>query len=191
MQQPEGFQEDPSLVYRLKKSLYGLKQAPRAWYAKMDNFLLSLGFERCKYDPNVYLQHVGDLLKVIVLYVDDILITWSCTNDIGAIKSSLHSEFSMTDLGLLKQFIGLEIEKSDARIKVSQQKYVVDLLLNFKMDECKESKFPFLSGIKLGDFGAYPLVDNSLYTQLVGSLLYLTHSRPNLEYAVGAIYRYI
>ena len=75
----EGFIEDPSLVCRLNKSLYGLKKAPRAWYAKMDNFLLLLGFERCKYDPNVYFQHVGELLQVIVLYVDDLLIIGSCT----------------------------------------------------------------------------------------------------------------
>ena len=62
MQHPKGFIHDPSLVCRLKNSLYGLKQAPKAWYAKMDNFLLSLGFERCKFDPNVYLHHNGDLL---------------------------------------------------------------------------------------------------------------------------------
>ena len=56
MQHPEGLQKDPSLVCRLKKSLYGLKQSPRAWYAKMDAFLLSIGFTRCKSDPNMYLQ---------------------------------------------------------------------------------------------------------------------------------------
>ena len=82
----------------------------------------------------------------------------------------------MTDLGLLRQFLGLEIEKSDAGIKVIQLKYAADMLLKFKMDECKVSKLPFLSGIKLGEFGASPLVDNLLYRQLVGSLLYLTHS---------------
>ena len=120
MWHPEDFIHYPSLVCRLKKSLYGLKQALWAWYAKMDNFLLSLGFERCKYDPNVYLQNVSDLLQVIVLYVDDILITGSCIDDIGSIKSSLHTEFSVTDLGLLKQFLGLEIEQYDAGIKVNQ-----------------------------------------------------------------------
>ena len=56
MQKLEGFQDDPSLVFRLNKSLYGLKQASMAWYAKMDSFLLSIGFIRCKIDPNVYLQ---------------------------------------------------------------------------------------------------------------------------------------
>ena len=79
MHKPEGFIEYPSLVCRLKKSLYGLKQALGAWYANMDNVMLLLGFERCKYDPNVYLQHVGDLLQVIVLYAEYILITGSYT----------------------------------------------------------------------------------------------------------------
>ena len=83
----------------------------------------------------------------------------------------MHSEFSMTDLGLLKQFLGLEIEKSEVGIKVSKKNYVSDILLKFKMDECKAAKFPFLLGIKLGEFGASPLVDNSLYIQIVGSLL--------------------
>ena len=83
----------------------------------MGNFLLSLGFERCKYDHNFYFQHVGDVLKVILLYFDDILITDSCMKEIGSIKSSLHSEFSMTDLGLLKQFLGLEIEQYERGIR--------------------------------------------------------------------------
>ena len=91
-----------------------------AWYAKMDNFLLSRGFERWKYDPNVYFKHLYDYIQIIVLYVDNILITRICIADIGSINSSFHNVFSMTDLGLLKQFLGLEIEKYDAKIKVSQ-----------------------------------------------------------------------
>ena len=109
------------------------------------------------------------------------MITGSFIDDIGSIKSSLHSEFSMTDLGLLKQLLGLEIEQSDAGIKENQPNYVAYLLLKFKMVECKTSKCPFLLGIKLGDFGASPLLDNSLYRQLVGNLLFLTHSRLDLN----------
>ena len=77
MKNPEGFIHAPSLFFRLNKSLYGLKQAPKAWYSKMENFLLSLGFERCKSDPNVYLKNVGDLFQVIVLYFYYLLITGS------------------------------------------------------------------------------------------------------------------
>ena len=157
----------------------------------MDNFLLSLGFERCKYDPNVYLQHLDDSLQVIVMYVHDILISGICIADIGSIKSSLHSVFSITDLWLLKRFVGLEIEKYDADIKVIKSKYVAYLLLKFKMARCKAAECPFLSGVKLGDFGSSPLVDSSLYRQLVGILLYLTHFRPSLAYDVGVVARYM
>ena len=92
----------------------------------------------------------------------------------------------MTDLGLLKQFLGLEVG-----IKISKKKYATDLLFKFKMADCKASKFRYLSCIKLGEFGESPFVDSSLYKQLVGSLLYLTHSRPYLEYDVGVVERYM
>ena len=191
MNQPKGFQYYPYLVCMLKKSLCGLKQTPRASYAKMDNFLLSLGFERWKYDPNVYLHHVGDVLQVIVVYVGDILIIGSCIKEIGSIKASLHNEFSMIDVRLLKQFLGLEIEKSERWIKFIQQNYDSNLLFNFNMFECKASKFPFLTGIKLGEVGDSPLVDSSLYRHLVGSLLYLKNYRHDLAYSIGVVDRYM
>ena len=75
MQKPQGFVTNPSFVCRLNKSLYGLKQAPRAWYAKIDGFLLSLSFVRCKSDPNVYLKLIHGSFMIIFLYVDDLLIT--------------------------------------------------------------------------------------------------------------------
>ena len=77
MQQLEGFVTNQSLVFRLKKSLYGLKQAPRAWYAKIDGFLLSLNYCRCKYDPNIYLKLIHGPLIIILLYVDYFFITGS------------------------------------------------------------------------------------------------------------------
>ena len=77
MKKPEGFIDDPSLVCRLRKSLYGLKQAPRAWYSNMDAFLISKKFERCKYDCNVYMKKKEGFLLLVVLYVDDLLITSS------------------------------------------------------------------------------------------------------------------
>ena len=85
----------------------------------------------------------------------------------------------------------MKIEKSDVDIKLIQSNYASKLLLKFKMDEFKGAKCPFLSGVKLGVFDSSPLVDNSLYRQLVGILLYLTHSRPDLAYAVGVVSRYM
>ena len=90
MEQPIGFiQTDSSLVCRLKKSLYGLKQAPRAWYAKMDSFLLDIGFSRCHSNNTVYTKKVGKSLIIPVLYVDDLILTGSNPNLINHVKSSL------------------------------------------------------------------------------------------------------
>jgi hypothetical protein len=97
------------LVCRLKKSLYGLKKAPRAWYAKMDSYLLSQNFVHCKSDPNVYILRTVDSLLLLVLYVDDLMITGCSTSVIGAVKRILHDMFLMTDMGPLHFFLGLEI----------------------------------------------------------------------------------
>ena len=109
MQKLEFFVSNPYLVCRLKKSLYGLKQTPRAWYAKIDGFLLSLRFFRCKYNPNVYLNMIHGYLMIILLYVDDLLITISSKKEIASLKEAMNHAFSMTNLGLLSQFLGLEI----------------------------------------------------------------------------------
>ena len=109
MKKPGGFVSNPYLVCKLKKSLYGLKQAPRAWYAKIDGFLLSLSFVQWKYDTNVYLKLIHGSLMIIFLYVDDLLITRSSKKEIASLKDVMNHAFSMTDLGLLSQFLGLEI----------------------------------------------------------------------------------
>ena len=163
MEQPHGFIQDSSLVCRLKKSLYGLKQAPRAWYAKMDSFLLSQNFERCKSDPNVYMLRTHDSLLILVLYVDDLLITGSSASAIATVKRALHDRFLMTDMGPLHFFLGLEISQDATGIKLSQAKYARDLLERFHMTDCKPAPTPFLSGVHLEDGGDTPLVDNTLY----------------------------
>eukprot|EP00253_Pinus_taeda_P019658 PITA_19658 len=113
MEQPIGFiQTDSSLLCRLKKSLYGLKQAPRAWYAKMDSFLLESGFSRCYSDNTVYTKKVENSLIILVLYVDDLILTGSDPNLINHVKSSLKKKFEMTDLGHLHYFLGLQVLQS-------------------------------------------------------------------------------
>ena len=102
MEQPPGFlQKDSSLVCRLRKSLYGLKQAPQAWYAKMDRFLLDNGFYRCHFDNTVYTKKVGTSFTILVLYVDDLILTCCDPNHINHVNSSLKNNFEMTDLGHL------------------------------------------------------------------------------------------
>jgi hypothetical protein len=182
--------QDSSLVCRLNKSLYGLKKALRAWYAKIDSYLLSQNFVRCKSNTNVYMPRMVDSLLLLVLYVDDLLINGCSTSVIVAVKRILHDRFLMMDMGLLHFFLGLEISQDESGIKLSQAKYARDILERFHMTDCKSTLNPFLLGVKLEDGGETPLVDITLYRQLVGRFLYLTHSIPDLSYVVGVVSRF-
>eukprot|EP00253_Pinus_taeda_P002344 PITA_02344 len=189
-EQPPGFiQTDSNLVCRLKKSLCGLKQAPWAWYAKMDSFLLETSFSRYHSDNTVYTKKVGKSLIILVLYVDDHILTGSDPNLINHVKSSLKKKFEITDLGHLHYFLGLQVLQSKEAISLSQSKYVCDLLRHFHMEDCKPAPSPFQSGAKLSVTCTSPEVDATLYHQLVRKLLYLTHTHPNLSFDVGLIAR--
>ena len=154
-----------------QKSLYGLKQAPRAWYEKMDSFLLSLGFSHYLSDSNVYILRQDNELLILVLYVDDLILTGSSTILIDKVKFDLQQQFDMEYLGLLHYFLGLQVTQSTYGIGLSQPKYALDLLSRFHMMDCKSAPTPFLSGVKLSAKCSTPLVGATLYRQLVGSLL--------------------
>ena len=132
-----------------------------------------------------------DSLMLLVLYVDYLLIIGNSNSALDTVKMILHDKFLMTDMGPLHFFLGLEINHDASDIKLSQAKYARDLLERFHMTDCKSAPTPFLSGVKLEDGRNTPLVDSTLYRQLVGSLLYLTHSRPYLSYAVGEVSQFM
>ena len=148
-QLPRYAQNDSSLVCHLKKSLYGIKQAPRARYDKMDNFLIAIGFSRCHSNPNVYTKKVGSHLIILVLYVDDLILTSSDPKLLNHVKTNLKKKFEMTDLGYLHYFLGLQVLKTKEEIFLSQSKYACDLLSRFHMGYCKPSPSPFQYGFKL------------------------------------------
>ena len=103
----------------------------------------------------------------------------------------MNHAFSMADLGLLSQFLGLEIAPTKHGIKLHQSKYSLDLLNKFNMKYCQPSKTPFLSGVNLEEVSSYPLVNNTLYRKLIGCLLYLTHNQLDLSYVVSVASRYM
>ena len=156
-----------------------------AWYAKIDSFLLSLNFVRCKSDPNVYLKLIHGSLMIIVLCVDDLLITGSSKDEIASLKDAMNHAFSMTNLGLLSEFLELEIAQTKHGIKLHRSKYAFYFMNKFNMKDCKPSKTPFLSGVKLEEADSSPMVNNTLYRQMIGCLLYLTHTRPDISYALS------
>jgi hypothetical protein len=156
----------------------------------MDSYMLSQNFVHFKSDPNVYMLRTTDSLLLLVLYVDYLLITGCSTSTIVVAKRILHDMFLMMNMGPLHLFLGLAISQDASGIKLSQAKYARDLLERFHMVDYKSSTNPFLSEVKLEDGGDTPLVDKTLYKQLVGSLLYLTHSKLDLSYVVGTISRF-
>ena len=111
MSQPPSFiqQGNEHLVCKLKKSIYGLKQSPREWYSKINSFFISQGFDRSKNDPNLYIKHTKNDIVIIILYVDDLILTSSSTPLLSEIKFQFNQNFQMTDLGILHYFLGLQI----------------------------------------------------------------------------------
>jgi hypothetical protein len=130
-------------VCRLKRALYGLKQAPCAWYTRIDSYFTRLGFTKSEADANLYQILVEGKLLIIVLYVDDLILTGD-EQLIHSCKDDLAKEFKMNDLGLLHYFLGLEIWQRDGEIFVSQGKYARDILGKFHMEGCKPMDTPLL-----------------------------------------------
>jgi hypothetical protein len=146
IEQPEGFEtfDRESHVCRLKRALYGLKQAPRAWYTRIDSYFTELGFTKSEADKNLYQIVVEGKILIIVLYMDDLILTGD-EKLIHSCKDDLAKEFEMKDLGLLHYFLSLEIWQRDGELSVSQGKYAREILGKFHMESCKPMDTP-LSG---------------------------------------------
>ena len=157
----------------------------------MSEFLLESGFSRCHSDNTVYTKKVGKSLIIIVLYVDDLILTGSDPNLTNHVKSSLKNKFEMTDIGHLHYFLGLQVLQSKEGISLSESKYACDLLHHFHMEDCKPAPSPFHYRAKLLVTCTSPEIDATLYHQLVGKLLYLTHTCPDLSFAVGIIAQFM
>jgi hypothetical protein len=181
-----------SHVCKLKKALYGLKQAPRAWYGRIDSFLQSLGFSKTIADPNLYIKIVQNHPIILVLYVDDLFLTRE-EHLIAQTMRELSAEFEMKDLGFMHYFLGLEVWQKPGEIFLSQSKYAVDVLRRFGMMDCKSMSTPMISNLKkLHDqaTGSDP-EDPTVYCKIIGSLMYLVHTRQDICYAVNALSQFM
>uniref|UniRef100_A0A6N2MMZ3 Reverse transcriptase Ty1/copia-type domain-containing protein n=1 Tax=Salix viminalis TaxID=40686 RepID=A0A6N2MMZ3_SALVM len=168
-------------VYKLHKAFYGLKQAPRAWYSRIDAHLIQLGFKRSENEATLYLkQDENGLQLVISLYVDDMLVTGSNIKLLAEFKREMDNVFDMSDLGVMNYFLGMEIHQSSSGIFLSQRKYVVD-----------EVATPLALNEKVSKNDGEKLEDPSAYRCIVGSLLYLTATRPDLMFPAGLLSRFM
>ncbi|CAH9101308.1 unnamed protein product [Cuscuta epithymum] len=183
--QPDGFvdPERPNHVYKLRKALYGLKQAPRAWYEALSDFLVESGFSKGKIDLTLFIKrHKGDIM-LIQIYVDDIIFASSNPNFCKKFSNLMHTKFEMSMMGELNFFLGLQIKQMPDRIFINQSKYIHDMLKRFKMDNKSTMKTPMSPSQKLDSDPAGKPVDATNYRAIIGSLLYLTSSRPDIVFA--------
>jgi hypothetical protein len=193
VEQPEGFENEISAnkVYLLKKALYGLKQAPRAWYSRLDEFLLSLGFEKSLNEATLYVKKVEDHILIVSVYVDDLLITGNMEKMVAEFKMKMKNKFEMNELGLLSYFLGMEIMQSKLRCFLCQRNFTMKLLKKFAMENCKPVSTPMVAGQKLMKDDTAPKADGRMYRSLIGSLLYLTATRPDIVFTVNYLSRFM
>lgn len=193
VRQPKGFvkpgQEDK--VYRLLKALYGLRQAPRAWYSRLNQYLLQLGFVKCPFEHAVYTKKYGADSLVVGVYVDDLIVTGTSLPDILKFKGDMSREFDMSDLGKLSYYLGLEVTQNDGFIEVKQSGYAKKVLEKAGLAECNAVKFPMDPNLQVHADKSGKAVNSTQYKSMVGGLRYLVHTRPDIAFAVGIVSRYM
>jgi hypothetical protein len=188
IEQTQGFEvhSRDTHVCRLKKGLYGLKQAPRAWYARIDNYLMRLGFSKSHADPNLYYKVMNNVPLILLLYVDDLFLTGEESLIIQC-KKELDSKFDMKYLGLMHYYLGLEVWQKRGEVFLGQGKYAINILQKFGMMDFKYMDTPMTTDIrKVRDLDSDP-IDPSLYGQLIGSLMYSVNIRPDICFAVNTL----
>ncbi|XP_026395729.1 uncharacterized protein LOC113290334 [Papaver somniferum] len=178
-------------VCKLRKPLYGLKQAPRAWFEKFSNAVLQFGFTQSAYDSSMFTRSTAQGMVILLLYVDDMVITGDDMKGITALKTHLCSCFEMKDLGSLCYFLGLEVDPSSDECFISQVKYASDIIQRAGFMDNKTTATPLELNSKLSPFDGKLLPNPTLYRQLVGSLNYLTITRPDISHAVHIVSQFM
>uniref|UniRef100_A0A2N9IH78 Integrase catalytic domain-containing protein n=1 Tax=Fagus sylvatica TaxID=28930 RepID=A0A2N9IH78_FAGSY len=192
MRPPAGLLSTPtSAVCKLRRSLYGLKQAPRAWYEKFTSTLFKFALHKSKYDASLFLRKTENGVVILLVYVDDIIITGTDSALISQLKQYLQDSFHMKDLGSLTYFLGLEITTGAHGIFLSQHKYAQDLVAAAGLQDSTPLDTPMELNLKLRKEEGDLLSDPVSYRTLVGSLVYLTITRPDISYAVQQVSQFM
>jgi hypothetical protein len=187
VEQPPGFEDSeyPNHVYKLSKALYGLKQAPRAWYECLRDFLITTnGFKVRKADPTLFTKIVAKDLFICQIYVDDIIFGSTNKSTCEEFSRIMIQKFEMSMMGELKYFLGFQIKQLQKGTFISQTKYIQDILKKFGMKNGKPIKTPMGTNGHLDLDTAGKSVDQKVYRSMIGSLLYLCASRPDIMLSV-------
>ena len=190
--QPDGFVDPtrPNDVYLLKKALYGLKQAPRKWYDSLSKFLVSAGFSKGSIDPTLFIKNQGKDIILIQVYVDDIIFGSTNAKYCRNFSKLMEDKFQMSMFDEMTLFLGLQVRQLPSGIFLNQSKYISDMLKRFNMANCQSIKTPMEARTTLGpDVDGTPF-DQTTYRNMIGSLMYLTASRPDIMFSVHLCARY-
>lgn len=193
MKQPPGFESaDKSLVCKLNKAIYGLKQAPRAWFDKLKSALLQHGFQASKCDPSLFLLNHGSLHIMILVYVDDIIITDNSASFIDSLIKHLNAKFSLKQLGKLDYFLGIKVTHlPNGSLLLSQTKYLTDLLAKVNTLKANGMPTPMISSSKLSKVGSTAVNDPTEFRSIVGALQYAILTRPEISFSVNKVCQFL
>ncbi|GJT45085.1 retrovirus-related pol polyprotein from transposon TNT 1-94 [Tanacetum coccineum] len=190
--QPSGFIdfENPDHVYKLKKAFYGLKQAPKAWYDRLKAFLIKHEYKMRMVDNTLFTKKKSSNLIIVQIYVDDIILCSTCQEMCDEFAKIMHNEFEMSMMGELNFFLGLQIKQMEDGIFFNQSKYIKELLKKFGLEDSKPMKTPMSFDTKLTKDEDYELIVSIKYRDMIGSLLYLTASSPDIMFSVSLCTRF-
>ncbi|KAL8153808.1 hypothetical protein V2J09_011568 [Rumex salicifolius] len=193
MTQPPGFVNKalPDHVCKLKKAIYGLKQAPRAWYTELKTFLLQLGFVNSIADASLFIHKTSAHVLFLLVYVDDIIITGSSLESVQHLIQNLSNRFSLKDTGNLSYFLGVEVQPHPRGLFLSQRKYITDVLHKANMTDCKPVSTPLNASTRLTRNSGTILASPTEYRMLLGSLQYLSLTRPDVAFAVNKLSQFM
>ncbi|GJX46286.1 retrovirus-related pol polyprotein from transposon TNT 1-94 [Tanacetum coccineum] len=174
----------PNHVYKLKKALYGLKQAPKAWYDILKAFLIKHDYTMRMVDNTIFTIKKDPNLIIVQIYIDDIILGLTCQEMCDDFAKIMHDEFEMSMMEELNFLLGLRIKQLEDGIFFNQSKYIKEMLKKFGLEDSKPMKTPISTETKLTKDVEGESVYNTKYRGMIGSLLYLTASRPDIMFSV-------
>ncbi|XP_061344303.1 uncharacterized mitochondrial protein AtMg00810-like [Gastrolobium bilobum] len=181
----------PNVVCHLHKSLYGLRQASRQWFAKFSNTSNLLGFNQSQSDHSLFVRSSGSCFIAVLVYVDDIIVASNNSLEVQFLIDDLHNKFKLKNLGPLCYFLGLEVARSAKGISVCQHHYALDIIKDSGLSGCKPRSTPFEVGLKLSASDRGLLPHPSMYRRLIGRLIYLAITRPDICYTVNFLSQFM